>query len=809
MNQYVGAISYEKVPVDIIKPPLQPSSHHFPWMKDPAQKHKTTNKIEAKRLRMSLSSEKGLFKLSRDELRSIVEYLPVGEVLMLCLTCKSLHEEIVAILRNMAPFVAQKPWTISKAYATRNQFKLSTPEEVADLCAALEDNTLHKIPPNLSTQFRYDKTAIGLHDYLRLLGAETGETETRRVVKVDWTDDSIKRCMHDGDPDYDHIFEKTEEKVSVTRGFEVKQLDLNSDVLPRIDVFRILSHCPNLETLEMHVTEDGIYRFSKMKRMKKSAVQANLPWDKRKYSNFKLIKVAESATVKDIVTDTGLTYENGKGFYQLIKNESVTDKKEIVIINTCTGVVTTGNDVYSLLGVKKSAKFNLKPDCVADSIVFVQSTSHNRKVPADSYVLHKVEEGDDDDTEDEEVNTDGVTIPVMNQLKSLKITSCYDWDAGMQFIVDILQLCPNLEALFYVYQKEPNDQFLDFLATQCPKLKVLTVEGDDGATPMENGFTDKGILRFLDRLPEMHTLLLYHCCNVSGEVFTKIGKYSKLKALCIERTVMNGDLVDQFDNIYFGGGVLTELETLALEGMYESLPNNFGESLAATAPNLKKLWNHIEKNEADQQINRAKLPKLVHSTISGKVGEELDTRLENKLESVEIENYESNILSVEHIKKANWGNMKKMQLSFPLPDAPDEWLRAIVNSCPRMEVFHLTDHFAPRARNQGLERRRILVEALLQVLADPTLWPNLSILNVSAIIEEDAVRSRKDEPQLQPQILRLRPLLVFSESVERPSSVVEQTEQDFIYNWLALEPIKASNNSNGISRRYVEILGGM
>ena len=94
------------------------------------------------------------------------------------------------------------------------------------------------------------------------------------------------------------MFEKTEEKVAVTRGFEVKQLHLDSDVLRRREMYRILSHCPNLEYLEMQVSDccASVPFNEEAARMKMSAVQAKLPWDERKYSNFKLIKVAVSAT---------------------------------------------------------------------------------------------------------------------------------------------------------------------------------------------------------------------------------------------------------------------------------------------------------------------------------------------------------------------------------------------------------------------------------------------------------------------------------------------------------------------------------
>ena len=55
-----------------------------------------------------------------------------------------------------------------------------------------------------------------------------------------------------------------------------------------------------------------------------------------------------------------------------------------------------------------------------------------------------------------------------------------------------------------------------------------------------------------------------------------------------------------------------------------------------------------------------------------------------------------------------------------------------------MVVFELSD--------KSLERRNILLTALLQVLADATLWPSLSILNVSAI--NDRRIGNTEEPKL-------------------------------------------------------------
>ena len=58
----------------------------------------------------------------------------------------------------------------------------------------------------------------------------------------------------------------------------MKQLYLESDVLSRMEVYRILSHCPNLEYLEMQVSD--CVTSVPFNGMKKCAVQANIAWDK-------------------------------------------------------------------------------------------------------------------------------------------------------------------------------------------------------------------------------------------------------------------------------------------------------------------------------------------------------------------------------------------------------------------------------------------------------------------------------------------------------------------------------------------------
>lgn len=98
-------------------------------------------------------------------------------------------------------------------------------------------------------------------------------------------------------------------------------------------------------------------------------------------------------------------------------------------------------------------------------------------------------------TEESDTHPDTIVIPIMTNLKKIVIEACFDHDTAPQFLIDLLALAPNLEELEYVYIKEPDDKFLKYLAKTCPKLTKLYVQGDDSSTPIENQFTDAGILK--------------------------------------------------------------------------------------------------------------------------------------------------------------------------------------------------------------------------------------------------------------------------------------------------------------------------
>lgn len=93
--------------------------------------------------------------------------------------------------------------------------------------------------------------------------------------------------------------------------------------------------------------------------------------------------------------------QKGRAFYQLTKSETVQDYKKLVVRRTSDGTFVTGAAVRAVLKIPKTVSCKVEVDAeeLPDFEVFVQSTSHNRHVVADSKVLYRV-------SEDEEIEED-------------------------------------------------------------------------------------------------------------------------------------------------------------------------------------------------------------------------------------------------------------------------------------------------------------------------------------------------------------------------------------------------------------------
>ncbi|MGW0773635.1 vWA domain-containing protein [Streptomyces sp. NPDC002835] len=105
-----------------------------------------------------------------------------------------------------------------------------------------------------------------------------------------------------------------------------------------------------------------------------------------KPSAYQLIPVTRDAGIRDWVVECGHTYRTGGAFYQLGKSEKIQARKQIAVLEKKTDRVYAGPEARALLGLPDS-EVRVKPDHNDDFTIFVQSTSVNRKLVANTRLL--------------------------------------------------------------------------------------------------------------------------------------------------------------------------------------------------------------------------------------------------------------------------------------------------------------------------------------------------------------------------------------------------------------------------------------
>ena len=107
---------------------------------------------------------------------------------------------------------------------------------------------------------------------------------------------------------------------------------------------------------------------------------------------FQVLRVDKELPIKEFAQANGLTFKTGKGFYEFTKPESISDGKEIVLMDKTTGDMFSGNKARDLLGLTAaSAKDTFSPVALDRYRVFVQSTSVNRKLVVGTGFLYEVD----------------------------------------------------------------------------------------------------------------------------------------------------------------------------------------------------------------------------------------------------------------------------------------------------------------------------------------------------------------------------------------------------------------------------------
>lgn len=109
---------------------------------------------------------------------------------------------------------------------------------------------------------------------------------------------------------------------------------------------------------------------------------------------FQFLDVDENTPIKDFVTENGLKFKQGRGFYEFTKTETIQGRKEIVLMDRKTGDLFSGEGAREMLGLPPGETVRIRPANLEKYVVFVQSTSSNRKLMGGSRFLYEVEDYD-------------------------------------------------------------------------------------------------------------------------------------------------------------------------------------------------------------------------------------------------------------------------------------------------------------------------------------------------------------------------------------------------------------------------------
>lgn len=112
---------------------------------------------------------------------------------------------------------------------------------------------------------------------------------------------------------------------------------------------------------------------------------------------FQTIYVDKDCPIKQFVTENGLKFKTGRGFYELSKYEKVQQYKEVIIQNKETGEMFNGAQVREYLGLQPQIASGgvterLNSHHTKDYRVFVQSTSVNRRLIGGTEMLYEVDD---------------------------------------------------------------------------------------------------------------------------------------------------------------------------------------------------------------------------------------------------------------------------------------------------------------------------------------------------------------------------------------------------------------------------------
>lgn len=109
-------------------------------------------------------------------------------------------------------------------------------------------------------------------------------------------------------------------------------------------------------------------------------------------SRFQVLTVDQDKPIKKFAEERGLIFKIGRGFYEFTKPESISDKKEVILMDKTTGDFYTGwAAAREYAGIDPGLMNKQQPTKSDQYVVFVQSSSYNRKLIAGQRFLYEVD----------------------------------------------------------------------------------------------------------------------------------------------------------------------------------------------------------------------------------------------------------------------------------------------------------------------------------------------------------------------------------------------------------------------------------
>lgn len=106
-------------------------------------------------------------------------------------------------------------------------------------------------------------------------------------------------------------------------------------------------------------------------------------------SRFQVFAVDSDINIREFCNNMGITFRNGRGFYEFTKPEIISDSKEIILMERTSGELYEGAAARAIAGIGSSGG-RVKPGDLPKYRMFIQSTSPARKLIRGQGFLYEV-----------------------------------------------------------------------------------------------------------------------------------------------------------------------------------------------------------------------------------------------------------------------------------------------------------------------------------------------------------------------------------------------------------------------------------